>query len=61
MINTLSLRVNYLICQRFLEKIQVVMENAERRIYDEAYDLMIATANRRWERQEQDVFSEDDL
>lgn len=56
MITNLSLRINYFVCQKFIDRVSTVMTNVRFRNLNDSYDAMIDEANRQWQRQEQDVF-----
>lgn len=56
LITNLSLRINYFVCQKFIDRVSTVMNNVRYRNLNDAYDGMIDEANRQWQRQEQDVF-----
>ncbi len=46
MVNTLTFRVNYFICEKFMEKVLRVVTDIKYRNLNSAYDAIIDEANR---------------
>jgi hypothetical protein len=62
LINNLSLRVNYFICEKFMDRVSTVYSNVKFRNLNDGYDAIIDEANREYQQDEQrGAFSDDDI
>lgn len=55
-VTILSLRINYMITQKFLNMIEKVWDNIQYRHYNDAFDALIEEANENFEREEVGMF-----
>ena len=60
-VTILSLRINYMITQKFLNMIEKVYESIEYRHLNDAFDALIDEANENYEREEVGMFNGDDI
>jgi hypothetical protein len=58
-VSILSLRINYMITQKFLIMMEKVWESVEYKHLNDAFDSLIDAANENYERQEGGVFDEE--
>jgi hypothetical protein len=62
LINSLSLRVNYFICEKFMDKVDTVYTAARYRNLNDGFDAIIDEANRECSQDDQrGAFSDDDI
>lgn len=59
-VTILSLRINYMITQKFLNMIEKVYESIEYRHLNDAFDALIDEANENFEREEVAMFGEEE-
>lgn len=57
-VTILSLRINYMITQKFINMIEKVWESIEYRHMNDAFDGLIDEANRNYEREEQEEYED---
>ena len=58
-VTILSLRINYMITQKFVSMIERVYESVETRNLNDGFDAMIDEANENFEREEVEMFADD--